>query len=148
MPIVTYWEAEGFVFESKGVVTAEEIFAGGEQFLSVPEGITPKYQLVDCLNVEDFDLSELDVVDISADDLAASRKYPNIKVAMVAQKGHVMEKFMKYLKVSWAINTSWEIRIFNSIEAARDWLSHFAPTAKSTNPSPSKSPSAKITKKD
>ena len=140
MPITTYWEPEGFVFKSSGVVTAEEIFESGDEFLAVPEGITPKYQLVDCLHVEQFNLSEVDVVNISADDLAASRKYPNIKVAMVAQKGHVTEKFVNYLKVSWAINTSWEIRIFNSVESARDWLSHFAAMPESHKPS-SKNPS-------
>ena len=120
MPIVNYWESEGFVFEAKGVVTAEEIFTSSDDFLDVPEGVTPKYQLVNGLEVEELKLSELDVVDISADDLSASRTHPNIKVAMVAKKGHVMEKFMNYLKVSWAINTSWEIRIFNTLESARD----------------------------
>ncbi len=124
MPIKTYWEAEGFVYDCSGTVTAQEIFESGDDFLQVPDGVFPKYQLVNCLEVEQFDLNEMDVVNISADDLAASRKYPNIKVAMIAQKGHVTEKFMSYLKVSWAMNTNWEIRIFNSVEAARDWLSH------------------------
>ncbi len=136
MPITTYWEAEGFVYDASGIVTAEEIIESGAEFMKALEGITPKYQLVNGLEVEEFELSELDVVNISADDLSASRSYPNIKVAMVAKKGHVMEKFMNYLKVSWAINTSWEIRIFNSLEAARDWLSHFAdmPEPKKTTP--------------
>ncbi len=135
MPITTRWEPEGFVFKSSGIVTAEEISESGDDFLNVPEGINPKYQLVDCLEVLEFELSEVDVVNISADDLSASRKYPNIKVAMVAQKGHVTEKFVNYLKVSWAINTSWEIRIFNSLESARDWLSHFATMPESGKPS-------------
>lgn len=134
MPITTFWEPEGFVFKSTGVVTVEEIFESGDDFLQVPDGVNPKYQLVNCLEVEEFDLSEVDVVNISADDLSASRKYPNIKVAMIAKKGHVMEKFMNYLKVSWAINTSWEIRIFNSLESARDWLSHFTTMPASGKP--------------
>ena len=126
MPIVTHWEAEGMVFECKGIITAEEGIESGEEFLRVPQGVTPKYQLVNCLQAEKFELNDLDMVDISADDLSASRKYPNIKVALVGQNSHVHNKFMNYLKVSWAINTSWEIRIFNSLESARDWLSHFA----------------------
>ncbi len=145
MPIVTYWEPEGFVFESSGVISAQEIFESGDDFLKVPEGTNPKYQLVNCLRVEQFDLNEVDLVNISADDLSTSRKYPNIKVAMVAKKGDVMETFMKYLKVSWAINTSWEIRIFNSLESARDWLSHFAEMPKSDKPVP-KTPTGKVTK--
>ena len=133
--------------KSNGVVTAEEIFESGDDFLQVPDGISPKYQLVDCLEVEEFDLSEVDVVNISADDLSASRKYPNIKVAMIAKKGHVMEKFMNYLKVSWAINTSWEIRIFNSVDSARDWLSHFAAMPTSGDPIPGHSAESNIIKK-
>lgn len=124
MPIATHWEPEGFVYECRGIVTSQEILECGGDFLQVPEGVTPKYQLINCLKVDQFDLSEMDIVNISADDLAASRKHPNIKVAMISQKENVMEKFMTYLKVSWAINTSWEIRIFNSLEAARDWLDH------------------------
>lgn len=123
MPVNTYWEPEGFVYKTKGIVTVREILESGLNFLKVPKEVNPKYQLINALEIEKLELSEIDVVDISADDLSASRKYPNIKVAMVAQKGQVMEKFMNYLKISWAINTSWEIRIFNSLEAARDWLS-------------------------
>lgn len=146
MPVKTYWEPEGFVFKSSGIVTAQEIMEGGDQFLKVPEGISPKYQLVDCMAVDQFDINDVEVVNISADDLSASRKFPNIKVALVARKDHVTETFMKYLKVSWAINTSWEIRIFNSLDAARDWLSHFATLAQSTETSletPLKKPSNK-----
>lgn len=123
MPVITYWEPEGFVYETNGIVTAGEIFESSQDFLEVPKEVTLKYQLINALEIEKLELSKVDVVDISADDLAASRRYPNIKVAMVTQKGHVMETFMNYLKISWAINTSWEIRIFNSLEAARDWLS-------------------------
>lgn len=108
MPIVTYWEPKGYVFECSGIVTVQEILGSGDDFLQVPKGVTPKYQLINCLKVDNFDLNEMDIVNISADDLAASRKYPNIKVAMISQKGHVIEKFMAYLKVSWAINISWE----------------------------------------
>ena len=147
MPIITFWESEGFVYEARGVVTAEEIIECGVEFLNVPEGITPKYQLVNGLMVEEFDLDEVELVNISADDLSASRKYPNIKVAMIAKKGHVMEKFMNYLKVSWAINTSWEIRIFNSLESARDWLSHFASMPESGKPSPNNSSEKRKIKK-
>ena len=147
MPINTYWEPDGIVYECKGVITAEESIESGDKFLQVPEGVTPKYQLVDCLQAEYFEISEMDMVDISADDLSASRKYPNIKVALVGKKGHVHDKFMNYLKVSWAINTSWEIRIFNSMESARDWLSHFAEMPESTKKTANSSSEDKIIKK-
>lgn len=122
MPLTTYWEPEGFVFECSGIVTAEEISEINFDFLDVPEGVTPKYQLINAMAVEKFDLNELDLVNISADDLSVSRKYPNVKVAMVARDREIQDIFMNYIKISWAINTSWEIRVFDTLEAAREWL--------------------------
>jgi len=67
-------------------------------------------------------LDKLDLVNISADDLAVSRKYPNIKVAMVGTNPEFKNVFMDYMQISWAINSSWEFRIFDTLEAAREWL--------------------------
>ncbi|MDC6366247.1 MULTISPECIES: hypothetical protein [Flavobacteriaceae] len=133
MPIVTYWKTDTFVYEGSGIVTGEEILRSGEAFLEPPEGVIPKCQVVNALKVKDVHLNELDLVNISADDLAASRKFPDLKVALVAKEGPVMESFIKYLKVSWAINTTWDIRIFNSMDAARDWLNCVGSTVVSSN---------------
>ena len=122
MPLKTYWESEGFVYECSGIVTAEEIAEINFDFLDVPEGVTPRYQLIDATSIELMDLNELDLVDISADDLSISRKYPNVKVAMVARDQKTRNIFLHYIKISWAINTSWEIRVFSELEAAREWL--------------------------
>ena len=122
MPVVTNWEPEGLVFIASGVITAEEILAINFDFLDVPEGVIPRYQIIDATKAERFELDKLDLVNISADDLSVSRKYPDIKVAMVAGKQNVKEVFMEYMKISWAINTSWEIRIFDSMATAREWL--------------------------
>ena len=122
MPVVTNWEPEGLVYTAIGVISAEEIGAINFDFLNVPEGVTPRYQLIDATKAERFELDKMDLVNISADDLSVSRKYPDVKVAMVAKKQKIKEVFMEYMKISWAINTSWEIRIFDSLEAAREWL--------------------------
>ena len=122
MPLKTYWEQEGFVYECSGIVTAEEIAEINFDFLDVPEGVTPRYQLIDATSIELMDLNELELVDISADDLSISRKYPNVKVAMVSSDQKTRNIFLHYIKISWAINTSWEIRIFSELEAAREWL--------------------------
>lgn len=122
MPVSYYWEDDGFVMEAKGNVMAEEVFEANDAFLKVPEGVAPKYQLLNALEVNEVNISELELVDLSADDLSTSRKYPNLKIALVGHEGSVMENFIIYLKVSWAMNTNWDIRIFNSLEAARYWL--------------------------
>jgi len=122
MPVKTYWENDGFVYETNGIVTVAEIQKAGLDFHKVPKGVTPKYKIIKALNIDELLLSEADVFEISMTDLSLSRKYPDLKIAMVAHKGQVTEKFMKYLKISWAVNSSWEIRIFNSLATARDWL--------------------------
>lgn len=127
MPLKAYWEKEGFVYECLGVLTAEEIAEINFDFLNVPEGVTPRYQLINGLGCKRMELDKLDLVDISADDLAVSRKYPNIKVAMVGTNPEFRKVFMDYMQISWAINTSWEFRIFDSMEAARDWLDLSSP---------------------
>lgn len=122
MPVTTTWEPEGLVFTATGIITAEEIGAIHYELLHVPEGVIPRYQIVDASKAERFELDKMDLVNISADDLSVSRKFPNIKVAMVSEKSNIKEVFMDYLKISWAINTSWEIRVFNTLELAREWL--------------------------
>ena len=122
MPLKTYWEPEGYVYECLGVVTAEEIAAINFDFLDIPEGVTPRYQIINGLGAERMEVDKLDLVDISADDLAMSRKYPNIKVAMVGTDPTFRQVYDDYMRISWAINTSWEIRIFDTMEAAREWL--------------------------
>ena len=112
----------GFVYTAIGIISAEEIEAINFGFLDVPEGVTPRYQIIDGTKAEKFEVDNLDLVDISADDLSVSRKYPSVKVAMVSNNPKIKEVFMAYMKISWAINTSWEIRIFDEMEAARLWL--------------------------
>lgn len=123
MPLKTYWEQEGFVFECSGVITAEDIEKINFDFLDIPKGVTPRYQLINGLGCDKMELDKLDLVNISADDLAVSRKYPNIKVAMVGTNPQFKDVFMDYMQISWAINSSWEFRIFETMEAAREWLS-------------------------
>lgn len=122
MPVTTNWEPEGLVFIASGIITADEILAINFDFLDVPEGTTPRYQIIDATTAERFELDKMDLVNISADDLSVSRKYPNVKVAMVSGNDKIRALFMDYMKISWAINTSWEIRVFNSMQNARQWL--------------------------
>ena len=124
MPVNTYWKSEGFVYEASGIVSAHEITAGMDNFSKLPEGIDTKYQIVNALQVDEIQVSELELVNITADDISLSRKLPFLRVALIANEGPVMENFIKYLKISWGLNTSWDIRIFNTLEAAEDWLKY------------------------
>ncbi|NAS10755.1 hypothetical protein [Poritiphilus flavus] len=122
MCVINKWESEGFIYEASGIVTTDEIIEATEAFYNVPEGFVPRYQIVNALKVEDIYYNPVELVNIAADDLAFSRKYPEMKIALIAKEGPVMDNMMKYLKISWAINNAWEFRVFSSLDAARDWL--------------------------
>jgi len=49
MPLKTYWEPEGYVYECIGIVTAEDIEKINFDFLDIPEGVKPRYQLINGL---------------------------------------------------------------------------------------------------
>ncbi len=124
MPVKTYWESEGFVMEASGILTADEIIAASDTFGKLPEGTNTKYQIINALEVEDIYVCELELVNIVADDLSMSRRFPFLKIALLAKEGPVMENFCNYVKISWNLNTSWDIRIFSSLEAAQNWLEY------------------------
>lgn len=126
MPVSTYWESEGFVFKASGIVSSKDIMDSMEAFEKLPPSIHTKYQIVNALDAEDIVMSDEEIVNLATEDLEISRKHPHMSVALIAKEGPVMENFIKYLKISWSMNTSWDIRIFNTEKAARNWLSQVA----------------------
>lgn len=124
MPVKTYWESEGFIYKASGIVTIDEINASAEAFYNLPPATITNYQLFDALEVEELRLNEMELVDVTADDLSMSRKNPFQKIAIIAKEGPVMEKMVKYMKISWSMNTTWEIRIFTNLDSAHKWLAY------------------------
>lgn len=122
MPVRARWEFHGIYYTTVGVVTADEVSNAQKLALSPPEGIKPQYQIIDARNMEKFDFNQMEIFNVSADDAALGRKIPNLKIAFVTALEHVEAIFMDHLKISWSLNTNAEIRMFKTLEAARQWI--------------------------
>lgn len=122
MPIKARWELHGAYFQASGTVMAGEILGARKFMLEPPNGMEPKYQIIDARNVEKFDFDQMDLLNISAGDLAVGRKYPEIKIAVVTGKVEIEETMLGYMKNSWAMGTKAEFGLFIDLPQARNWI--------------------------
>ena len=122
MPISLVLETYGQHWICSGQVTSEEIRSTNDVALKITEEKDHWYQLIDLTEAEGLNLDDLDIVDVSVDDASLSRRHPNLKLAVVVTNPTIKEQIMKYLMVSWALNSNWEFRVYDTVEAARDWF--------------------------
>lgn len=122
MTVKARWENHGIYYTTIGVVTADEVSKAQKLALSPPEGIRPQYQIIDARNMEKFDFDQMEIFNVSADDVTLGRKFPDLKIAFVTAIEHVEATFKDHLKISWSLNTNAEIRMFKTLEAARQWI--------------------------
>ncbi|MDH3699324.1 MAG: hypothetical protein OEQ81_11715 [Flavobacteriaceae bacterium] len=122
MPIKARWEYHGVYYTTKGSISAEEIYEARKFMFTPPEGIEPQYQIVDARESDKIDLDQMELFNVSADDLAVGRKYPDLKIAFISINKQVEETFINHFKISWSLNTVANIRLFNSVQAARNWI--------------------------
>jgi|GEM_PF-3283005 len=122
MPISLVLEPYGQHWICSGHVTTAEIHSTNKAAMEALEEYDHWYQLIDLLDVEVFEINDLEIVDVSIDDASFSRKHQNLKMALVVNNPKIKEQLMKYLMVSWALNSNWEFRVYDTVEAARDWF--------------------------
>ncbi len=122
MPYRTIWEENGIKWEFFGVVTSEEIEQANETFFSDPRSKTAQYQIVHTLETEEVEWRPLDMVEITFNDVAASKSGMQLKLAYIADKERIREKIEKYIAMSKNLNSEWEFKGFNSEKAAREWV--------------------------
>ena len=123
MPYRTYWEENGICWEFFGSVSAEEIQAANEEFYRDYRSKKAGYQLIITLETDDVEWRELDIVEVSAKDIGASRAIPDLKVAFVADNDEIWSKIEKYVDLSATMNSTWKFMGFETVEEARNWLS-------------------------
>jgi hypothetical protein len=122
MPINIHIEPHGCLWELHGIATAEEVDKANQASYEAIEKFNHWYIILDMLKLDKLDLDEMELVDVSVDDASFSRKYPNIKLAAIIKDPELKKIIIKYFTVSWALNNGWEFRIYDTIEAARDWF--------------------------
>lgn len=122
MPFRTIWENDGIKWEFYDYVTSNEIWEANEVFFSDPRSKTAKYQIVHTLETTGVEWNPLDIVEVSANDVAASRSLKRLKMAYIANDDKIREKIEKYVEISRNLNSNWHFRGFESEEEARSWL--------------------------
>jgi hypothetical protein len=122
MPFHTIWEQEGVKWDFYGFVTAEEIWEANMSFFKDPRSKTAKYQLVHTLKTIDLEWKPMDIVEVTLEDVAASRKLRRLKLAFIYNNDIIRAKIEKYVNISRNLNSDWHFRGFESEEEARLWL--------------------------
>jgi hypothetical protein len=123
MSYKTNWEENGICWQLSGVVSAQEIFEFTYAFYENPESDAVNYQIVDCINVERFELDDETMAEVAALDYAASLSILNVKVALVGDTPHIKAINQQYLEHSGKFHSNWEIKMFKDMDTARFWVS-------------------------
>lgn len=115
------WEERGVYWKFKGIMTGEELLKCNHSFYGDSRFDMARYQIIDMLEVESFDIKDDAMEEIAVMDMAASRTNPLIVVAVVATKLEA-----KHLVEIYASTTGngapWESKIFESVSDARIWI--------------------------
>jgi hypothetical protein len=120
MPYSTQWTDKNHQVTFTGKVTGQEILEmvsgvyGDERFDDV------RYNLVDFTGAESFEVKEREIKEIAYMDRAAARSNPQMKLA-IAANNDVMQK-MSQLYAEYSNDSSWQVRIFSTLEEAKQWL--------------------------
>lgn len=122
MPFRTIWEKEGIKWEFYDVVTSREIWEANEIFFRDPRSKTAKYQLVHTLETTEVEWQSIDIVEVSVNDVAASRTLKKLKMAYISNNGKIRKKIEKYVEISRNLNSDWHFRGFECEVEARLWL--------------------------
>ncbi len=122
MPFRTIWEKEGIKWEFYDFVSALEIGKANKVFFDDPRSKNSKYQLIDTLETTGVEWDPLNIVEISVNDVAASRTLERLKLAYIVKDNKIREKIEKYVEVSRSLNTNWHFRGFENEEDARLWI--------------------------
>ncbi|WP_297761053.1 hypothetical protein [uncultured Muriicola sp.] len=123
MPFRTIWEKEGIKWEFYDFVTSREIWEANEIFFGDPRSKTAKYQLVHTLETTSVEWKPIDIVEVSVNDVAASRVIRRLKMAYIARDVKIRNKIEKYVEISRNLNSDWHFRGFEDEAAARHWIS-------------------------
>lgn len=81
-----------------------------------------KYIIGDFSRVNSNLLIENDIEYPVAMTAGAASYLKNVKIALVAKDEEIIDLCKEYIELFSRINTSWEVRLFDNLDAAKDWL--------------------------
>ena len=122
MPHVTKWEEKGIHWSFSGVVTMEEQQQADGEMYNDPRFEKIRYFIWDGSEIESIAYNTNDADEPAAIDKASSIYRPFLKGALIANNQEVRAVVERYITTSTKLRTSWNLRLFTSLDEARDWL--------------------------
>jgi len=110
----------GVLWTGTGVVTGRELHDANAEIYSDDHVFDQRYQLVNLVNVERFDVTPEDIREIAAQDRAGAAKNPHIIVAVAGESDLV-----------FGLSRMWEAHVdksplktcvFRTVAEAREWI--------------------------
>jgi hypothetical protein len=122
MPLEIRYFRDGYGLEciGTGVVTGEDLKKANEAVYSDERLPALKYQLVDLLKAERFDVSNEDAIEIAEQDVAASETSPNMLIAVVAERD--LPFGIARMWEAFAFEGAVETMVFREREEALAWI--------------------------
>ncbi len=124
MPHITTWEDEGIYWKYYGDVTNEEIDQAGSEMFGDARFDDIRYFISDTTESTAFSVKKEDAVYPATQGNVASMHYKkSLKGAMVATNEHARNFLKHYIEKSTEWGSSWDLKLFYTMDEAREWLS-------------------------
>ncbi|MEN8250438.1 MAG: hypothetical protein ABFS32_16000 [Bacteroidota bacterium] len=123
MPNQIIWENHGVLSQYYGEFNPELHGKVLNLIFSNPRTDTLKYIIADYSDLNDISLTKKNIKFPFTVTVGASYYLRNIQVALVATDKNIRELCKKYIEVFSQSNTTWKVRLFYSLNDARDWVS-------------------------
>jgi hypothetical protein len=120
MPHEAIWEDRGIYWKFTGILTGDDLRQSNTSIYGDSRFDKLRYQLVDMLDVESFDVDTEAMEEVTAMDAAASQTNPRLIVAVVATQ--IQAKRLVELYETTIGNAPWETAMFETVEDARAWI--------------------------
>ena len=116
------WEDRGVLFQFQNVVTGDELVQSNLDVYADPKFESIEYELAMFSDSVEFEASSETVRRVANMDAEASKRNPNIIVAIVASQLVIRGLANLYRLNSEIAGGTWETEFFETEQEAREWL--------------------------
>ena len=123
MPIEVCWNNDAIEYKCTGVVTLDDVRVADEATFNDERFPTAKYLLINAIEIESVELSELDIQIDIANDFQHSLNNESLKLAFATNRPDIRQVADFYVAQFRKRHFDWEVRAFDSLVEANMWLS-------------------------
>lgn len=119
----TTWEAEGILWEFSGTVSFEEVSDATSEMYNSFRFDDLKYFIWDSTEIDLLKLSDHHIEIRAAIANASSSYKRDLLGALVVTNPDIYDRMSHYIKKSRELKSTWDLKLFSTVEEARLWLS-------------------------